>query len=148
MASNHISVKVQFNLNQGVVMAENSKENGTNHVVWFDIPVIDLKRAVEFYSRVLSLKIDVYETEPGCSMGVFEHTNQGVSGCLYTDKVARPSAQGPLLYFNAQGRLDDAIAQVEKHGGKILEPKHQIGPHGFRSVVLDSEGNRIALHSM
>jgi len=26
--------------------------------------------------------------------------------------------------------------------------KHPIGPYGFRVIVLDSEGNRIALHSM
>jgi hypothetical protein len=29
----------------------------------------------------------------------------------------------------------------------VLEAMHAIGPHGFRAVVLDSEGNRIALHS-
>ena len=52
-----------------------------------------------------------------------------------------------LLYFNCEGRLDEAIAVVEPNGGKVLEQKHQIGPYGFRAVVLDSEGNRIALHS-
>jgi len=49
--------------------------------------------------------------------------------------------------LNCKGRLDAAITDVEKNGGKILKSKHQIGPHGFRAVVLDSEGNRIALHS-
>jgi predicted enzyme related to lactoylglutathione lyase len=52
-----------------------------------------------------------------------------------------------LLYFNCEGRLDQAIAAVEPNGGKIVQPRHQIGPYGFRAVVLDSEGNRIALHS-
>jgi uncharacterized protein len=32
-------------------------------------------------------------------------------------------------------------------GGKVVKPVHSIGPHGFRAVILDSEGNRIALHS-
>ena len=49
-----------------------------------------------------------------------------------------------LVYLNAQGRLDEAIAAVESSGGKVLQPKHQIGPYGFRAVVLDSEGNRVA----
>ena len=35
----------------------------------------------------------------------------------------------------------------KKHGGSIIEPLHSIGPHGFRAIILDSEGNRIALHS-
>jgi predicted enzyme related to lactoylglutathione lyase len=53
-----------------------------------------------------------------------------------------------LIYLNAQGRLDDAVSAVESNGGKVLLPAHPIGPHGFRAVVLDSEGNRVALHSM
>jgi len=40
------------------------------------------------------------------------------------------------------------MVTVEKNGGKILKPKHQIGEHGFRAVVSDSEGNRVALHSL
>jgi predicted enzyme related to lactoylglutathione lyase len=43
--------------------------------------------------------------------------------------------------------LDEAIAAVEPNGGKIVEPKHPIGPFGFRAVIIDSEGNRVALHS-
>ena len=54
---------------------------------------------------------------------------------------------GILVYMNVEGRIRDAVAQVEKLGGKVLEPTHPIGPHGFRAIVLDSEGNRIALHS-
>jgi predicted enzyme related to lactoylglutathione lyase len=71
-----------------------------------------------------------------------------VAGCLYQNDEALPSASGPLLYFDVNGRLDEAIAQVEANQGKVLEPKHSIAPHGFRALVLDSEGNRIALHSM
>jgi predicted enzyme related to lactoylglutathione lyase len=52
-----------------------------------------------------------------------------------------------MIYLNANGRLDDAIAAVAAHGGKILKPKHAIGPYGLRAVILDSEGNRVALHS-
>jgi hypothetical protein len=42
---------------------------------------------------------------------------------------------------------DQAEKAAAKNGGKVLQPKHPIGPYGFRSVILDSEGNRIALHS-
>jgi hypothetical protein len=45
------------------------------------------------------------------------------------------------------GVIYRADAAVVPNGGKVLQPKHPIGPHGFRAVILDSEGNRVALHS-
>ncbi len=119
-----------------------------HYVVWFDIPVIDLERASQFYSRVLATSIE--RPVPDMPMGVLAHDGEQadqVAGCLFQDTDVRPSQHGPLLYFNANGRLDDALAQVEANGGKILQAKHAIGPYGFRAIVLDSEGNRIALHS-
>ena len=41
-----------------------------------------------------------------------------------------------------------ALNAVESHGGKVLSAMHSIEPFGFRAIVLDSEGNRVALHSM
>ena len=52
-----------------------------------------------------------------------------------------------MIYLNANGRLDEAIAAVLPNGGKVLKPRHAIGPYGSRAIILDSEGNRIALHS-
>lgn len=49
--------------------------------------------------------------------------------------------------MNANGRLDDVLTAVSANGGKIVQPRHAIAPFGFRAIVLDSEGNRIALHS-
>ncbi|PYM12728.1 MAG: hypothetical protein DME18_10640 [Verrucomicrobia bacterium] len=59
----------------------------------------------------------------------------------------KPSEHGPLVYLSVEGRLDDAVRAVQKGGGKVLKDKHPIGPYGFRAVIRDSEGNRIALHS-
>jgi hypothetical protein len=44
--------------------------------------------------------------------------------------------------------LVDAGAAVEANGGNGLEGKHAIGLYGWRATILDSEGHRIALHSM
>jgi hypothetical protein len=118
-----------------------------NQIVWCDIPVKDLDRAIKFYSAVLGRPVSK-ETHGEMSFGLLPHANESVSGCLVAGAEANPSADGPLIYLNCEGRLDAAIAVVDKNGGKILKPKHQIGPYGFRAVVLDSEGNRIALHSM
>jgi len=54
---------------------------------------------------------------------------------------------GSIGYLNAKGRLDEAIAAVEPNSGRVLVPKHAIGPYGYRAIILDSEGNRVALHS-
>jgi predicted enzyme related to lactoylglutathione lyase len=107
-----------------------------NVLVWVDIPVTDLDRAIGFYSAVLAGAITKQEY-PGMAIG-----------CLHLSDHDRPSEHGPLIYLSCQGRLDEAVTKVEPAGGKILKAKHEIGPYGFRALVLDSEGNRIALHSM
>ena len=120
-------------------------DNPNNSIVWCDIPAKNLDRSIKFYNAVLGQKIEK-QSMPGMEFAAFAHEN-GVGGCLFVGEEVQPSAHGPLIYLNCQGRLDEAVATVEPNGGKILKPKHQIGPYGFRAVVLDSEGNRIALHS-
>ncbi len=117
-----------------------------NLVVWCDIPVLNLERAITFYSRVLKVKIE--QPMPEMKLGVFAHSENDVSGCLFEKPGEVPAEHGPVIYLNVQGRLDDAIAQVEPNGGAILQPKHAIGPYGQKAVIRDSEGNRVALHSM
>ncbi len=117
-----------------------------SQVVWFDVPCRDLDRAIAFYSAVLACKVHKEEA-PGFSMGILPHEGSAVGGCLAVMKDTEPSDRGVLIYLNCDGRLDDAVAAVEKCGGSVLEPKHAIGPHGFRAIIKDSEGNRVALHS-
>jgi hypothetical protein len=114
-------------------------------IVWFDIPVHDLERASNFYRQVLAVDIEIYGGE--VPVAVMEHGPGDVAGCLFRNESDEPSLQGPLLYFTVEGRLEQATGLVEEHGGKILQAPHSIGPHGNRSIVSDSEGNRIALHS-
>jgi predicted enzyme related to lactoylglutathione lyase len=121
-----------------------------NHTfVWVDIPVVDLDRAIAFYSAVTGAKVEK-TGGPGFTFGLFPHGDNDVAGCLYVPDPSdgnKPSTQGPMLYLNATGRLDAAIAAAQQAGGKVLQGRHQIGPHGWRAIVVDSEGNRIALHS-
>ena len=120
--------------------------NTNNQIVWCDIPVKDLDRAINFYSAVLGQPVKK-ETHEGFSFGLLPHVQDSASGCLAVCDDNQPSANGPLIYLNCAGRLDAAIAAVTANGSKVVTPKHPIGPYGFRAVVLDSEGNRIALHS-
>jgi predicted enzyme related to lactoylglutathione lyase len=117
-----------------------------NSIVWCDIPVLDLKRAIRFYSAVLGSQVK-QEQFPRMTIGILPHKDGEVGGCLFKGSDDKPSDQGAMIYLNANGRLDEAIAAVVPHGGKVLKPKHAIGPYGSRAIILDSEGNRIALHS-
>lgn len=115
-----------------------------NRAVWFDIPVADLDRAANFYRAVLGVGVNK-ETYGEMSFCVIDHQD-GNGGCLIHSKE-EIAAGGVLIYLNVDGRIQDAIGKVVPNGGTVIEPTHSIGPHGFRAVVLDSEGNRIALHS-
>jgi predicted enzyme related to lactoylglutathione lyase len=116
-----------------------------NRLVWFDIPVADLDRAAAFYRAVLGIGVqrEKYGDYDFC---VLDHRD-GNGGCLVKEPSHVTGTGGILCYMNVNGRIRDAVGQVSKLGGKVLEPVHAIGPHGFRALVLDSEGNRLALHS-
>lgn len=115
-------------------------------IVWFDIPVRDLDRAVRFYSAVLARPMQ-QEQAPGMAVALFPHEEGEPAGCLFRSTDDPPSGHGPLLYFDCSGRLDQALEAAQAHGGAVLEPKQPSGSYGYRAIVRDSEGNRVALHS-
>ena len=116
-----------------------------NRVVWVDIPVADLDRSIAFYSAVLGVEVSK-QSMPGMEFGVFFHED-GNGGCLVAQPGEVASDRGILVYMNVDGRIKDAVSRVRQKGGSITQEIHGIGPHGFRAIVVDSEGNRIALHS-
>ena len=119
----------------------------SNTFVWVDIPVVDLDRAIVFYGAVTGKPVDKIGG-PGFNFGLFKHEGNAVGGCLIEpEEGVAPSMTGPLVYLDASGRLDAAVAAAQQHGGKVLKAKHSIAPNGFRAVIADSEGNRVALHS-
>lgn len=120
----------------------------SNTFVWVDIPVADLDRAIAFYGAVVGQPVDRIGG-PGFNFGLFKHEGHQVGGCLIESGAGvAPSLTGPLVYIDASGRLDAAVAAAEANGGRVLEPKRSIALNGFRAVIVDSEGNRVALHSM
>ena len=119
----------------------------SNQFVWVDIPVTDLDRAMRFYSAVLGNPVSKTGGE-GFVFGLLPQADSAVSGCLYSSDDNAPSRTGPLVYLNASGRLKQAVQAATESGGQIVQEIHPIGPHGFRAILIDSEGNRIALHAL
>ena len=118
-----------------------------NSVCWVDIPVLDLDRAIRFYSAVLAAAVHK-ESAPGMEFGLLPHTQTSmIAGHDVAGEHNQPSMLGPLVYLSVDGRMDAALAAVEAGGGTVMTGRHSIGPHGFRAIVKDTEGNRIALHS-
>lgn len=117
-----------------------------NRVVWIDVPVADLDRAGAFYEATLGIKVSK-QVFGDFQFSVLHHED-GNGGCLVLKEGEISGNAGILVYFNVAGRIGDAVKQAEKHGGKVIEPVTSIGPHGYRAIVIDSEGNRLALHSM
>jgi len=119
-----------------------------NAIVWVDIPVKNVTRAIRFYSAVLDLPVKK-EDFPSFSIGLVEQGQREVGICLfpYPPDENQPSEQGALIYLNCEGRLAEALEEVDARGGRIVKGRHSVGALGWRAIVIDSEGNRIALHS-
>jgi predicted enzyme related to lactoylglutathione lyase len=60
----------------------------------------------------------------------------------------KPTTDGPNMYFDAGEDLSIALVKVEAAGGEIMQPKTAIGENGFMALFIDTEGNKMALHSM
>ena len=117
-----------------------------NPIQWCEIATIDLERAKDFYSKVFDVEFQ-YVDMPGSKMYMFgEPDKVGSSGCLVNSPDNKPTADGTIVYFSCADVGVEA-ARVEEAGGQLIIPKTDIGEFGFFAQIIDSEGNRIGLHS-
>ncbi|MGZ3862880.1 MAG: VOC family protein [Bacteroidia bacterium] len=130
-------------------------------IIWFEIPVSDLNRAVKFYSSMLNITIEktiLLNRE----YGILKRTDGGISGTLVKKENAQPGA-GTILFFYVNV-LSDAIEAAILGGGRIITPKtliKQVDKDGNRTIaqnlidnqvgyyaeLVDSEGNHVSLYS-
>ena len=113
-----------------------------------EIPVNDIARATRFYESVFAVKLDPMEMGPA-QMAMFPMNQEGTnaSGALVKTEGYVPSHAGTVVYF-AVGDIEGTLTKIGASGGSTLVPKMSIGPYGFIAQFQDSEGNRVALHSM
>ena len=122
-----------------------------NAISWFEIPSSNLIRAENFYETILGItfvKMDL----PNIKMRIFPIDDpMGIGGSLCdSGGFHKPSStEGPLIYLNGNPDVQLILDKVESAGGKVLVPKTQISKEfGYMAVILDTEGNRIAFHSI
>ena len=127
-------------------MAKHTLHHAVN---WFEIPVSNIDRAQVFYEKLFAAKLE-RQTMGEQTLAVFPYDDNAVGGCLLAGtSVPKPSADGSLVYLNAQPSLDAVLARVEAAGGRITTPKVQLpGDLGVFAHITDSEGNRLGLHAL
>jgi predicted enzyme related to lactoylglutathione lyase len=118
---------------------------------WFEVPVNNMERAIKFYEAVFEFKLARNQMGP-LDMAWFPWVDGGIGSpgsLVYLPEHYKPSSDGTLIYFTAfSGDLSNELGRVEAAGGKILSGKKLIAEdYGYMALILDTEGNRIALHS-
>ena len=123
----------------------------THAISWFEIPALDISRAQKFYEAIFDISMIPLDL-PNIQMRMFPIENpMNIGGALcYNKEFYKPTAsEGPLIYLNGNPDVQIVLDRIESAGGRILVPKTEISPeHGFMAVFLDTEGNRVALHSV
>ncbi len=123
-----------------------------NAISWFEIPATDIDRAQKFYETIFNIQMIPFDT-PNFQMRMFpvEDMMNGIGGAISkAEGFYKPSAtDGPLVYLNANPDVQNVLDKIEGTGGKIVVPKTQISAEfGHMAVFVDTEGNRVALHSV
>ena len=118
-----------------------------NIVGWFEIYVQDMNRAKKFYESVF--KVQLTKLPAGIEMWAFPMKSEapGCPGALVQAPGMESKMGGTVVYFHTEDCAVEA-ERAAQNGGKIAKGKFSIGQHGFISLVTDSEGNLIGIHSM
>ena len=120
-----------------------------NALNWFEIPAADINRAKKFYETIFNMDMGEVVDMMGMQMAFFPATENKVSGGLCKSEMHTPSQNGAIVYLNANEEgMDNVLNRVEQAGGTVAMPRTQITPEiGYMAFFVDSEGNKMALHS-
>lgn len=121
--------------------------NMKNLISIIEIPTTDFSRAVAFYQEILNVSIEEVDMD-GTKMGVLPSDGETVNVVLVKGSDYKPTANGAVVYLNAGNDLQPTLDKIEQNGGKVIVPKTKISPEmGFFSLFMDTEGNKLGLHS-
>lgn len=119
-------------------------EKKSNPVVYFEIPVRDIDRAISFYKAVFNFNFDKESIDNNeMALFPFDEKSSGISGALAKGEIYKPTKDGVVIYFKTES-IDTVLKLATSSGGQVLYPKTDNGI-GFVAEFEDTEGNRIAL---
>jgi uncharacterized protein len=128
--------------------SNNLMEMPINALNWFEIPTVDFDRAKSFYNAIFDFEMPVVENGDGAMGFLLHEQGKGVGGAIIKGGDYRPSQDGPVVYLNGGSDLQTILDRVAAAGGTIVKEKTQISiDHGYYAFFLDTEGNRLGLHS-
>ena len=117
-----------------------------HYINWFDIPAYNFERAMAFYNAIYLINMEFTEVN-GYSMAFFP-AKRGIGGAIVSGEGCVPNTTGPLIYLNGGRDLNIVLDRIEGAGGRVIMPKTLINEAvGYFALFLDTEGNRLALHS-
>jgi predicted enzyme related to lactoylglutathione lyase len=124
-------------------------DNTTNSLNWFEIPAVEIARSQKFYETIFDIKMETMEMGESV-MAFFPWTPSSgkATGAVVQSTQHKPSMEGSIIYLNANPNMDNVMTRIEVAGGKVLMPKMNIGEHGNIAFILDTEGNKIGIHSV
>lgn len=108
---------------------------------YFEIPVSDLQRAMDFYNFIFDIEFEIKNIH-GNEFAFFPNN----IGSLAKGESYKPSKDGTRIYIDVEN-IDQVMGKVSEKGGKGLFPKTSAGDV-FVAEFEDSEGNCIALSSI
>ncbi|MBL4746824.1 MAG: VOC family protein [Flavobacteriaceae bacterium] len=119
-----------------------------NVVGWFEIYVDDIDRAKVFYQTVFEISAWNDLSNEQLKMFAFPRTENAPfsAGAIVKADFGKPGVGGTIVYFNCID-CGEEESRVELAGGVVTQSKFSIGEFGFVSMVIDTEGNMIGLHS-
>jgi uncharacterized protein len=75
-----------------------------------------------------------------------DNAGMNISGALVEKENWVAGGNNTVVYFASEDCVTEEN-RVAQAGGKLLTPKMSIGAFGFISILMDTDGNTIGLHS-
>lgn len=114
---------------------------------WFEIPATDFERAKAFYAAVLDVQI-LEDSNRQYAYLPSDPQKGGFGGAIGSGENFVPAKTGITVYLDGGNDLSIPLERVESAGGKVIQQKTAIGDNGFIALFIDTEGNKVGLHSI
>jgi len=115
-------------------------------IKFIEIPVVNLERASDFYKAIFGLSLNYMELR-NAKLALFCIPGDQTNGALVQGAGYQPSKNGTLIYMDGGEDMVSLISRIPKFGGKVTMDRSSLDDHGFVARFIDTEGNKIGIHS-